>query len=97
MKRKAEKKRIAREAKRNISAAIDRNLRILGDYMEGENKDLSGLDCIREQCGVDTNCRKLLEEAVRVLEETKSSFRSRKLVELRTKLMKFLEETQGTD
>ena len=97
MKRKAEKKRIAREAKRNISVAIDRNLRILGDYMGGDNEDLIELECIREQCEVDTNCRKLLEETARVLEETKSSFRSRKLVELRTKIMMFLDEAQGTD
>jgi len=89
--KKAEEKRFVAEAKKNIRTVIDRNLSLLEKSLE-ENSSDRDISCIRGECAVGDRCIALIKDAIKILEETKGSFHSRNLAELRKKLEAFLED-----
>ena len=76
---KVEKRRFTEEAKKNIAASIECNLSVLEKSLLPTGNLHDEIPCIREVCTVQRRCDVLLKEAIRIIDETKSSFKSTRL------------------
>ena len=87
-----EQRRFTEEAEKNISASIEYNLSALEKSLLATGNLHDDIPCIREVCTVQRRCDVLLKESIRIIDGTKSSFKSTRLAELRGKLQDFLDK-----
>jgi len=89
---KVEQRRFAKEAKKNIAASIECNLSALEKSLLAAGNLHDDIPCLREVCTVQRQCDVLLKESIRIIDGTKSNFKSTRLAELRGKMQDFLDK-----
>ncbi|MHC4479692.1 MAG: hypothetical protein ACYS1C_01785 [Planctomycetota bacterium] len=75
-----------------LKACLEQHRRLLRSLMQNEEDDVALLRCPELACPHERMLRRTLLEAIEVLEQTRKSFKSRQLEQLRKQLMRVLAE-----
>ncbi len=76
-----------------LRAVIEKHRRLLESLDDGGCQDVSNHACASLDCSCRKKLRETLHETITVLEETRRTFKSRQLAELKHRLLKVLAET----
>ncbi len=85
-------KELARSAE-VLRTVVEKHRRLLEVADDGSCDDLAGQTCASLDCSCRRKLRATLHETITVLEDTRKTFKSRQLAELKQRLLQVLVET----